>query len=152
MSAEQELKDLGITLPPAPEPAGVYVPAVRAGDLVFVAGQLPMEHGELRFIGRLGDGLDVEEGYEAARLCALNSLSVLRGECGSLDGVRRIVRVCGYVRSAAGFTDQSKVLNGASELMNDVFGDRGRHARLALGTNELPLGAPVELEVIAEAV
>ena len=111
-----------------------------------------MEHGELRFIGRLGDGLDVEEGYEAARLCALNSLSVLRGECGSLDGVRRIVRVCGYVRSAAGFTDQSKVLNGASELMNDVFGDRGRHARLALGTNELPLGAPVELEVIAEAV
>lgn len=150
MSAEQRLDELDLKLPPAPEPAGMYVPAVRTGNLVFVAGQLPMEQGELEFIGKLGEDLDVEEGYEAARLCALNVLSVLRAECGSLDAVRRLVRACGYVRSAEGFTDQSSVVNGASALLNEVFGERGRHARLALGANELPLGAPVELEVIAE--
>jgi enamine deaminase RidA (YjgF/YER057c/UK114 family) len=150
MSAEERLEELGITLPDAPKPAGVYVPAVRGGNLVFVAGQLPMERGELQFTGKLGEDIGVEKGYEAARLCALNVLSVLRSECGSLNEINRVVRACGYVRSADGFTDQSSVINGASELLNDVFGERGRHARLALGANELPLGAPVELEVIAE--
>ena len=150
MSAEHKLDELGLSLPPPPKPAGAYVPAVRTGNLIFIAGQLPMERGELKFKGKLGAELDVEEGYEAARLCALNVLSILRDRCGSLDSVSRIVRACGYVRSAEGFTDQSLVVNGASELFNEVFGDSGRHARLALGANELPLGSPVELEVIAE--
>jgi enamine deaminase RidA (YjgF/YER057c/UK114 family) len=150
MSAEDKLAELGLELPDPPAPAGAYVRAKRAGNLIFVAGQIPMVKGELKYVGRVGDDLTLEDGYEAARICALNALSILKAEAGSLDGIRQLVRVAGFVRSAEGFTDQPKVINGASELLAEVLGDRGKHARLAIGSNELPLGVAVELEVIAE--
>lgn len=149
MSAEKKLEELGIALPVPPQPAGAYTRAVRHGDLIFVAGQLPMEEGKVKYLGKVGRELDPEAGYQAARLCALNALSVLRAELGSLDRVTRIVRVAGFVASAEGFTAQPKVVNGASELLHQVLGERGVHARLAVGVAELPLGAAVELEVTA---
>ena len=150
MSAEDRLADMGLELPDPPAPAGAYVRAKRAGDLIFVAGQIPMVDGELKYVGRVGADLTLEDGYEAARICALNALSILKAEAGSLDGIRQLVRVAGFVRSAEGFTDQPKVINGASELLAEVLGERGKHARLAIGAIELPLGVAVELEVIAE--
>lgn len=149
MSAEDRLRELGLTLPELPQPAGAYVRATRAGNLIFVAGQLPLEKGEVRYSGKLGRDLEVEEGYAAARLCMLNALSILNAEAGSLDAVR-LVRLSGFVCSAEGFTGQAKVVNGASELAAAILGQRGVHARLAVGVVELPLGAAVELEVIAE--
>lgn len=150
MGAEERLLALGLTLPEPPEPAGAYLRARRTGDLLFVAGQLPIAGGKMKYSGKVGKNLNLEEGYEAARLCALNALSVLKGELGSLDRIAHLVRVTGFVCSAEGFTDQAKVVNGASELFNEVLGESGRHARMAIGVNELPLGAAVELEVIAE--
>jgi enamine deaminase RidA (YjgF/YER057c/UK114 family) len=122
---------------------------VRAGDLLFVAGQLPVAEGEVVYGGKVGADLSADEGYQASRLCALNALSILEAEVG-LDHVARIARLTGYVCSAPGFTAQPAVVNGASELMAEVFGERGVHARLAVGVMELPLGAAVELEVIAQ--
>ena len=150
MSVEERLAALGLGLPEPPAPAGAYVPAKRSGNLIFVAGQLPMSADELKSVGRLGADVSFAEGYEAAKLCALNALSVLKAAAGSLEAVVQLVRVEGFVRSAEGFTDQPKVINGASELFAQVLGDRGSHARLAIGANELPLGASVELSVIAE--
>jgi enamine deaminase RidA (YjgF/YER057c/UK114 family) len=150
MGAEERLLALGLTLPEPPEPAGAYLRARRTGDLLFVAGQLPIAGGKMKYSGKVGKNLNLEEGYEAARLCALNALSVLKAELGSLDRIAHLVRVTGFVCSAEGFTDQAKVVNGASELFNEVLGESGRHARMAIGVNELPLGAAVELEVIAE--
>ena len=150
MSAEEKLAALGLSLPEPPQPAGAYVRAKRAGDLIFVAGQIPMAGGEIQYSGKVGDDLTVEEGYEAARLCALNALSILKAEAGSLEKIAQLVRVAGFVCSADGFTDQPKVINGASDLFGEVLGERGAHARLAIGVKELPLGAAVEVEVIAE--
>ncbi len=150
MSAEDRLGEMGLKLPEPPAPAGAYVRAKRAGNLVFVAGQIPLVDGELQYVGRVGADLTLEDGYEAARICALNALSVLKAEAGSLESIRQLVRVAGFVRSAEGFTDQPKVINGASELLAEVLGERGKHARLAIGSIELPLGVAVELEVIAE--
>ncbi len=150
MSAETRLRELGISLPPPPAPAGAYTPAVRTGNLVFVAGQLPSRDGQVQFAGQLGRDLDVPAGQQAARLCALNGLSVLAAACGSLDAVRRIVRVAGFVCSAPEFTDQPRVVNGASELLVQVFGPAGVHARVAVGCASLPLGAAVEVEILAE--
>ena len=138
-------------MPDPPEPAGAYTRAIRAGGLIFVAGQLPLQNGKIAFAGKVGSDLSVDAGYAACQLCALNALSILEAECGSLDEIKQIVRMSGFVCSAAGFTDQAKVVNGASELMKEVLGDRGVHARLAVGVSELPLGAAVELEVIAQA-
>lgn len=151
MSARDRLNDLGLSMPDPPEPAGAYTRAIRAGGLIFVAGQLPLQNGKIAFAGKVGIDLSVDEGYAACQLCALNALSILEAECGSLDEIKQIVRMSGFVCSAAGFTDQAKVVNGASELMKEVLGDRGVHARLAVGVSELPLGAAVELEVIAQA-
>lgn len=150
MSAEARLRELRLELPPPPQPVGAYTRAVRTGSLIFVSGQLPMAAAQLQHAGKVGATLSVEQGQAAARLCAINALSVLREEAGSLDRVVRIVRLVGYVGSAPGFTDQAQVMNGASELMRDVFGERGVHARVAVGVAELPRGAAVELEVIAE--
>lgn len=150
MSVEDKIKGLGLVLPPPPEPAGSYTRAVRTGNLVFVAGQLPIRDGGMAYAGRLGAELSTEEGYEAARLCALNGLSVLRAELDSLESITRLVRLTGYVASAEGYIDQAKVVNGASELLGEVLGQRGIHARLAVGVVGLPLGAAVELEIIAE--
>jgi len=150
MSAEARLKALGLKLPTPPQPAGAYTRAVRTGSLIFVAGQLPMAEGEIKFSGKVGKDLNLEEGYQAARLCALNALSILKAEAGSLEDVAQVVRLGGFVCSADGFTEQARVVNGASDLFREVLGEQGIHARLAIGTSELPLGAAVELEVIAE--
>ncbi len=141
--------ELGYRLPAAPKPVGAYVPAVRTGDLVFTAGQIPLAGGELKYKGQVGAELTAEEGYEAARVCALNCLAALRTAVGDLDRVVRIVKVVGYVNSAPGFDAQPKVINGASELLGAVFGEAGQHARAAVGVSSLPAGSPVEVELIA---
>lgn len=148
MSVEEKLRDLNLQLPPPPQPAGSYTRAVQNGPLIFVSGQLPLLAGQLQYEGIVGEDLDIEAGYEAAKLCALNALSVLKAETGTLDTVS-IVRLGGYVASAPGFTAHANVINGASDLLASVFGDKGIHARLAIGVASLPLGAAVELEVIA---
>jgi enamine deaminase RidA (YjgF/YER057c/UK114 family) len=150
MSAEDRLKELGIELPPAPQPLASYVPVSVAGGFAFVAGQVPMAEGKPLVTGKLGDDVDVATGADAARRCALQALAALRSVLGSLDRVRQIVRLGVFVASAPGFIEQPKVANGASDLLAEVFGESGRHARIAVGVSELPLGAPVEVEVLAE--
>jgi len=145
-----KLKSLGITLPQAAAPAANYVPWVISGSQVFVSGQLPMEDGKIAVAGRLGDSVSLEDGQRAARLCAINILAQVQAALGDLDRVTRIVRLGGFVASADNFTDQPKVVNGASDLMVDVFGDKGRHARAAVGVNTLPLGVAVEIDAIIE--
>jgi enamine deaminase RidA (YjgF/YER057c/UK114 family) len=150
MSAEDRLKELGIELPPAPQPLASYVPVTVSGGFAFVAGQVPMAEGKPLVTGKLGDDIDVATGADAARRCALQALAALRSVLGSLDRVRRIVRLGVFVACAPGFTEQPKVANGASDLLAEVFGESGRHARIAVGVSELPLGTPVEVEVLAE--
>ena len=147
---ETRLRELGLELPAVLEPAGAYVPATRTGNLVFTAGQLPFEDGELRTTGKVGDAVPPEEAYRAARLCALNALAAAAAESGGLNRIRRILKVTGFVASAPGFNAQPQVVNGASELIGEVFGDAGLHARSAVGVAELPLDAPVEVELVAE--
>ena len=150
MSAEDRLKELGIELPPVPQALASYVPVSVSGGFAFVAGQVPMAEGKPLVTGKLGDAVDLAEGADAARRCTLQALAALRSELGSLDRVRRIVRLGVFVASASGFTDQPKVANGASDLLAEIFGESGRHARIAVGVSELPLGVPVEVEVLAE--
>ena len=150
MSTEDKLRQMGLELPEPPKPVAAYVPCVRTGNLLFVSGQVPREKGVLRFSGHVGGNLNVEEGQQAARICALNALSVVKGAVGNLDRVRRIVKLTGFVASAAGFTDQPKVVDGASTLLAELFGEKGQHARAAVGVNELPLGSAVEIEMIVE--
>jgi enamine deaminase RidA (YjgF/YER057c/UK114 family) len=150
MTREDQLRALGLELPPAPKPVGAYIPAVRTGDLVFVSGQLPLKDGKLIATGHVGREVTLEQAQACARQAVLNALAVVAAEIGGLENVSRIVRLTGHVASAPGFTDQAKVLNAASELLAQVFGDAGRHSRAALGPAELPLGAPVELEMIVE--
>jgi enamine deaminase RidA (YjgF/YER057c/UK114 family) len=149
-SPEARLKALGIELPPAPKPLASYVPAVRTGNLVYLAGQGPTAGGKPTVTGKIGAELTEEEGYKAARATILNSLAALRAEIGSLDRVTRIVKVVGWVNSAPGFTRQPWVINGASDLLVEIFGDAGRHARSAVGASDLPLNIPVEIEMIVE--
>ena len=147
---EARLRELGLELPAVAEPAGAYVPATRAGNLIFTAGQLPLEAGELRTTGKVGDAVSQEEAYVAARRCALNALAAAAAEAGGLDRINRVVKVTGFVASAPGFNAQPQVLNGASELIGEVFGEAGLHARSAVGVAELPLDAPVEVEIVAQ--
>ncbi len=150
MHCEEKLRALGLTLPGPPKPVANYVPAVRVGDLLFLSGVLPSRDGQLIVTGKLGESLTVEQGMEAARVAVLNGLSIIRNVAGSLDRVRQIVKMVGYIASAPGFTDQPQVLNGASDLLVSVFGEAGRHARAAVGAAELPRQAPVEIELIVE--
>jgi enamine deaminase RidA (YjgF/YER057c/UK114 family) len=150
MSHEQKLTQLGLALPAPPKPVANYVPAVRVGDLLFLSGVLPSRDGQLILTGKLGQNLSIEQGMEAARVAVLNGLSIIRQEAGSLDRVKRIVKMVGHIASAPGFTDQPQVLNGASDLLVSLFGDAGRHARVAVGAAELPRQAPVEIELIVE--
>jgi enamine deaminase RidA (YjgF/YER057c/UK114 family) len=150
MSYDARLSELSITLPPAPKPVAAYIPAVRAGDLLFLSGTGPFKDGQIAFTGKLGKDLTVEQGYEAARLTLLNALAMVRQELGTLDRVVRIVRLTGHVASAEGFTQQPAVINGASDLLVQIFGEAGRHARLALGAAELPLNMAIELELILQ--
>jgi enamine deaminase RidA (YjgF/YER057c/UK114 family) len=150
MSFEKKLLQLGLSLPAPPAPVATYIPAVRAGDLLFLSGVLPFRDAQLAFRGKLGRDLTVDQGYEAAGLALLNALALIRQECGTLDQVKRIVRLVGHVASAEGFIQQPAVINGASDLLVKIFGDAGRHARLAVGAAELPLNAPIELELILQ--
>ncbi|HET9143433.1 RidA family protein [Actinophytocola sp.] len=143
------LAELGIKLPSVPPPAGAYVPAVRAGSLVFTAGQVPFVDGVLAATGKVGAEVAPEEARKHARTCALNALAAVDALVG-IDAVVRVVKMTGFVASAEGFTGQPTVLNGASELVGEIFGDAGRHARSAVGVAELPLGVPVEVELVVE--
>jgi enamine deaminase RidA (YjgF/YER057c/UK114 family) len=142
------LAKLGLALPPVPVPAGAYLPAVRHADLVWTAGQIPIVDGLLAATGLVGEEVTVEEAHGLSRVCALNALAAAAGEAGGLDGIIRVVKVVGFVASAPGFTAQPSVVNGASELLGAVFGAAGRHARSAVGVAQLPLGAPVEVELV----
>jgi enamine deaminase RidA (YjgF/YER057c/UK114 family) len=148
-SPTARLRELGITLPSVATPAGSYIPAKRAGSLVFTAGQVPFVDGALAATGKVGAEITPEQAYDLARTCTLNALAAVDGLVG-LDAVASVVKVVGFVASAPGFTGQPGVINGASELLADVFGEAGRHARSAVGVAELPLGAPVEVELVVE--
>ena len=149
-SPEQRLVDLGLALPPIAAPVAAYVPAVRSGNHVFTSGQLPTVEGSLVTTGKVGAEVDAEQAKGLARICILNALAAVKGEVGDLAAVRRVVKVVGYVASAPDFTGQPGVVNGASELLGEVFGDAGQHARSAVGVAVLPLDAPVEIELVVE--
>jgi enamine deaminase RidA (YjgF/YER057c/UK114 family) len=148
---EKHLAELGIVLPQAMKPIANYVPWVRTGNLVFVSGQGAVADGKVQFPGQLGADVSIEDGRKAARMCGLSIIAQLKDACGGdLDKIRRIVKLVGFVNAAPGFTDHPKVVNGASDLMVEVFGDKGRHARSAVGSPSLPLNLSVEVEAIAE--
>ncbi len=147
MRIEQELEKLGFGLP-TPRPVAAYVPAVRSGDLVFTAGQGPTVDGQVKFTGKLGRELTEEQGYKAAQLCVVNCLACVKSLIGDLDKVEQVVKLLGFVASVDGFTRQPWVMNGASELLIKLYGERGKHARSAIGTNQLPLDIPVEVEIV----
>jgi enamine deaminase RidA (YjgF/YER057c/UK114 family) len=149
-SPEDRLAALGLTLPKVTPPVAAYLPAVRTGSYVYTAGQLPVVDGQLLATGKVGAEVDAEEASALARTCALNALAAVASVAGGLGPVRRIVKVTGFVASAPGFTQQAQVINGASELLIEVFGEAGKHARSAVGMAVLPLDAPVEVELIAE--
>jgi len=144
------LAALGLTLPPVTAPVAAYVPAVRTGPYVYVSGQLPVVDGKLPATGKVGDAVSAADAAGMARTCALNALAAAAAAADGLEAISRIVKVTGFVASAPGFTGQPQVINGASELLIEVFGEQGRHARSAIGVAELPLNAPVEVELIAE--
>lgn len=145
----EKLAELGIELPSVAKPVAAYVPAMRTGNLVFTSGQLPFVDGELTHVGHVGAEVTPEEAKEAARTCALNALAAAAAEVG-LDNIVSVVKVVGFVNSAPGFTGQPGVINGASELLGEIFGEAGQHARSAVGVNQLPLDTPVEVEIIVE--
>jgi enamine deaminase RidA (YjgF/YER057c/UK114 family) len=149
---ETQLAALGLTLPAPPKPVATYVPCVQAGDLLFLSGMLPFRDGSLIMEGKLGRELTVEQGYEAAQMALLNALAVIRSHLGTLGKIRQVVRLVGFVASAEGFVQQPTVINGASDLLAKIFGSAGRHARAAVGVAELPLNAPVEIELIVQVL
>jgi enamine deaminase RidA (YjgF/YER057c/UK114 family) len=149
VTASERLAELGITLPAVAKPLAAYVPAVRTGTLVYTSGQLPLQAGDLTHIGKVGAEVTPEQAKVAARTCALNALAAIDALVG-IDAVIRIVKVVGFVASAPGFSGQPGVVNGASEVLGELFGDAGAHARSAVGVSELPLDAPVEVELIVE--
>ena len=152
MNINQKLADMGITLPETPKPVAAYVPAIKIDNWVYTSGQLPMVRAELKFKGKLGKEITKEQGYLAAKICALNALSAIKSVIGDLDQIEQIVKVVGFVNSAPGFTEQPAVINGASEFLKEIFGEKGAHARSAVGVAELPLGASVELEIILKVI
>ena len=150
MSATERLAELGLTLPPVAPPVAAYVPAVRTGNYVYTSGQLPLVDGKLQGVGKVGDGVTTDEAAALARIAALNALAAAASVAGGLDAITRIVKVTCFVASDPSFTAQAQVANGASELLIEVLGDAGRHARSAIGMAVLPLDTPVEVELIAE--
>ena len=150
MNAEQKLKEMGIVLPESPKPLANYVRAVRTGNLLFVSGHGPYNDGKAILVGKLGKDVTIEEGYKTARNVAVNCLSSIRASLGSLDKVKRVVKLLGMVNCTEDFKDQPKVMNGASDLLVEVFGEAGRHARSAVGMQALPNQIPVEIEMILE--
>jgi enamine deaminase RidA (YjgF/YER057c/UK114 family) len=150
MTVEERLVELGYTLPTPPAPKGVYLTAVEVDGMLYTAGSSCFVDGELRYTGKLGSDVTVEEGQEAARCTVLNLLSVIKQHIGDLDRIERVVKVLGFVASAPGFNRQPQVLNGASELLGEALGERGRHARSAVGVNELPMNTCIEIEMIVK--
>ena len=150
MSANAKIRELGITLPEVAKPAGAYVPAVQSGNLVFTAGQIPLVEGKLVATGKVGKEISVEQAKDIARICALNAVAAIKDVVGDLDRVKKVVKVVGFVASTPDFTQQPQVINGASELLEQIFGENGIHARSAVGVAVLPLDAPVEVELIVE--
>ncbi|HJP40940.1 MAG TPA: RidA family protein [Dehalococcoidia bacterium] len=150
MSAEDRLKELGIELPTPGPAAGLYSHCVQTGNLLFVSGQIPVVGGQVSRTGHCGENITLEEGADLARVCAINALAQVRAYLGSLDKVARVVRLAGYVASAPGFVEHPRVMNGASQLVLDVFGEAGEHTRAAIGVAELPMGVPVEVEFLFE--
>lgn len=150
MSAEQKIKDLGLTLPPLPKPVGTYVGGVRTGNLLYMSGLGPRRNDGTYVVGKLGRTMTVEEGYEAARLVGMNMLASIRGQLGSLDKVKRVVKVLGMVNADPEFADPPKVINGFSDLFVEVFGESGRGARSAVGMATLPFKMAVEVEIVLE--
>jgi enamine deaminase RidA (YjgF/YER057c/UK114 family) len=147
---ESKLSELKLSLPEAPKPVAAYIPSKQTGNLVFTAGQLPMVNGELISKGLLGQDVEIDEASKAARICTLNALAAIKGVIGDLDRIKQIVRVVGYVASVPTFTQQPAVVNGASELLLEIFGENGKHARSAVGMAVLPLNASVEIELTVE--
>lgn len=152
MSFEQRINELGLALPTPPQPVATYVPFVQVGSLLFLSGVVPSRDGKIVYQGKLGREFSKDEGYEATKLTLLNALANVRLAVGSLDRVKRIVKMTGYVASHEGFVEQPFVVNGASDLLVEIFGEAGRHARVAVGVAELPLGVSVELELIVEVL
>jgi enamine deaminase RidA (YjgF/YER057c/UK114 family) len=152
MAPEEKLRELGISLPDAPAALGSYVPCVETGNLLFLSGMLPLWEGKLIHTGRLGEAVSVNDAREDAQQTVKNALSIVKAYLGSLDRVTRCVKLSGYVASAPDFIDQPKVLNAASELLRDIFGDRGKHARVAVGVPVLPLNSPLEIDFIFEII
>lgn len=150
MSVEERLRELGYTLPEPATPKGVYVTAVEVDGMLYTAGSSCFEDGKIRYQGKLGSDLTIEQGRDAARLTMLNLLSVVKQQIGDLDRIERVVKVVGFVASAPGFGNQPEVLNGASELLGQVLGERGKHARSVVGVNELPMNTPLEIEMIVK--
>ena len=150
MRIEAELEKLGLKLPDSPTPVANYVPAVRVGPLLFLSGHVPRLGNEIKFKGKVGRDLSVEEGYEAARLAVLNCLATIKNSVGDLDRVERIVKLLGFVNAPEGFLETPKVLNGASDLLVQLYGEKGRHARSAVGTSSLPHDIAVEIEMIVQ--
>ncbi|RMW35291.1 MAG: RidA family protein [Nitrosopumilus sp.] len=147
--SEEKLKELGITLPEAPIPAGNYIPAVKTGNLLFISGQIPLENGKVAYTGKVSDD-NLEIAQKSAKSCAINILAQIKREAGSLDKVTKIVRLSGFVNSVPEFTQHPKVINPASDLMFEVFGEKGKHARIALGAGSLPLDSMTEIDAIVE--
>ena len=147
---EEKLESLGIVLPMPPKPAGSYIPVVKTGNLVFVSGQIPMKDGQVQFKGQVPTSISVEDAQKAARLCIINVLAQLKVELGTLDKISRIVRVSGFVNSSPEFYEQPKIINMASDLLFEIFGEKGKHSRIAVGVASLPLNSAVEIDLIAE--
>jgi enamine deaminase RidA (YjgF/YER057c/UK114 family) len=149
---DEKLALLGITLPTPPKPAGSYIPAVKTGNLIFISGQIPMQDGRVQFKGQVPTTISVEEAQKAARLCIINVLAQLKVELGTLDKISKIVRVSGFVNSTPEFFEQPKIINSASDLLFEIFGEKGKHARIAVGVSSLPLNSAVEIDLIAEII
>lgn len=147
---EEKIKELGYNLPEAPKPLAAYIPVIKIDNLVFTAGQLPMVDGKLIAEGKIGTAVSIELGTKAAEICALNCLSVIKSEIGDLESIEQIVKVTVFVNSADGFIAQPQIANGASEFLVKIFGNAGKHVRSAVGVNELPINAPVEIEIIVK--
>jgi enamine deaminase RidA (YjgF/YER057c/UK114 family) len=146
---EEKLESLGITLPNPPNPAGSYVPVIRTGNLLFISGQIPMENGKVVFTGKVSDD-NLETAQKSAKMCAINILAQIKREVGDLDKVSKIVRLSGFVNSVSEFTQQPKVINPASDLFFEIFGEKGKHSRIAVGVASLPLGSMTEIDAIIE--
>jgi enamine deaminase RidA (YjgF/YER057c/UK114 family) len=152
LNFEAKIKEMGLTIPEVAKPVAAYVPAIRIGDYVYTSGQIPFVEGKLAYAGKLGSDIQPEQGYEAAKVCALNCLAAIKSVLGSLDKIEQIVKVVGFVNSTPGFIEQPKVINGASELVGNIFGKHGEHSRSAVGVAELPINAAVEVEMIVKVI